>query len=123
MSTAQPLSPRATAPAGLTSHAGSELEQRFLRLCHRHRLPPPEVNATVDRYEADFLWRDERLIVETDGWAAHRGRIAFEEDRCRATALALLGYEVMRVTWRQVLEEPATVAAAIRVRLRAGHRA
>lgn len=105
-------------PVG-SDRARTDLEQLFLRLCRRHRLPPPEVNATVGRYEVDFLWREERLIVETDGWAAHRGRVAFEEDRRRAAALALLGYELMRVTWRQVVDEPATVAAAIRARLRA----
>jgi very-short-patch-repair endonuclease len=107
--------------AGRSHHdrTRTALEQRFLRLCRRHRLPSPEVNARVGRYEADFLWREQRLIVETDGWDAHRGRIAFEQDRRRATALALDGYEVMRVTWRQVQEEPGTVAAAVRARLRA----
>ena len=82
-------------------------------------MPTPAVNAAIGPYEADFLWREQRLIVETDGWAAHRGRVAFEHDRRRATALALDGYEVMRVTWRQVQEQPETVAAAVRARLRA----
>lgn len=98
--------------------ARTELEQNFLRLCRRHRLPLPEVNATVGDCEVDFLWPEERLAVETDGWAAHRGRVAFEEDRRRDAALALQGYEVMRVTWRQVEEQPATVAAAIRAKRR-----
>jgi hypothetical protein len=48
----------------------SELERRFLRLCRRHGLPRPSVNATVLGYEVDFLWADQRLIVETDGRAA-----------------------------------------------------
>jgi len=99
--------------------ARTELERVFLRLCRRHRLPLPEVNVPIGRYEADFLWREERLIVETDGWAAHRGRASFEHDRRRATALAAAGYEVMRVSWRQVKEEPGEIAAAIRARLRA----
>jgi very-short-patch-repair endonuclease len=72
----------------------------------------------IGSYAADFLWRVERLIVETDGWASHRGRATFEHDRRRATELAIQGYEVMRITWRQVRDEPATVAAAIRSRLR-----
>lgn len=40
----------------------SGLERRFLRLCRRHRLPEPEVNALVGPYEVDFLWRDRNLI-------------------------------------------------------------
>ncbi|MGZ5333937.1 MAG: type IV toxin-antitoxin system AbiEi family antitoxin domain-containing protein [Solirubrobacterales bacterium] len=105
---------RVAAPAEL---ARARRQAEFLGLPLNERRP--EVNAVVGPYEADFLWREQRLIVETDGWAAHRGRVAFEQDRRRATTLALDGYEVMRVTWRQVQEEPGTVAAAVRARLRA----
>ena len=52
----------------------SELERRFLRLCRRHRLPTPEVNARIGPFIVDFLWRDRALIVETDGYRFHRGR-------------------------------------------------
>jgi hypothetical protein len=38
----------------------SELEKLTLRLCRRHRLPRPEVNARVGPYEVDFLWRTNR---------------------------------------------------------------
>jgi hypothetical protein len=34
--------------------ARSELEHRFLRLCRRHRLPKPEVNAKVGPFVVDF---------------------------------------------------------------------
>jgi hypothetical protein len=30
--------------------------------------------------EDDFLWRAERLAVETDFYATHRGSVAFEDD-------------------------------------------
>jgi Transcriptional regulator, AbiEi antitoxin len=42
----------------------SELEELFLRLCRRYQLPKPTVNVQVGRYEVDFLWASERLIVE-----------------------------------------------------------
>jgi very-short-patch-repair endonuclease len=98
--------------------ARTDLEAMFLALCRRHRLPQPEVNVRVDRFEVDFLWRAHRLIVEVDGWESHRTRSAFEEDRRRDARLKLLGYEVLRFTWRQVKDEARTVAATIRTLVR-----
>jgi very-short-patch-repair endonuclease len=95
----------------------SELERRFLRLCHRHHLPSPEVDARIEGYVVDFLWRSPRLIVETDGYHAHSGRATFEHDHRRQAQLVAAGYEVLRFTWRQVIDEPDEVAAALRARL------
>jgi very-short-patch-repair endonuclease len=95
----------------------SELEDRFLRLCRRHRLPTPEVNVGIDRFLVDFLWRDSRLVVETDGYRYHRGRQAFEDDRARDLQLHRLGFQVLRVSYKQVVEGPGTVAVAIRAAL------
>jgi very-short-patch-repair endonuclease len=95
----------------------SELERRFLRLCRQHPLPSPEVNAQVGDCVVDFLWRRARLIVETDGYRYHRGRAAFEHDHARQARLIALGYEVLRFTWRQVVDEPEKVIAALRARL------
>lgn len=89
----------------------------MLALCRRHRLPLPEVNVKLDRIEVDFLWRQQRLVVEVDGWGAHRTRSAFEEDRARDAHLAVLGYEVVRFTWRQITDDPAGVAKTIRALL------
>jgi very-short-patch-repair endonuclease len=91
----------------------SELERRFLALCRRRRLPAPEVNARVGSRLVDFLWRDRRLIVETDGYRYHRGRFAFEDDRARDLELRALGYEVIRLSYRQVTESPAQVASVL----------
>jgi very-short-patch-repair endonuclease len=95
-------------------HTRSELESRFLSICRRHRLPQPEVNVRVDCFVVDFLWRDERLIVELDGWQSHRTRSAFEEDRARDIRLKLLAFEVLRFTWRQVDRDPRRIASSIR---------
>jgi very-short-patch-repair endonuclease len=61
----------------------SGLEEEFLRLCIQHRLPLPKTNAKVGRWEVDFLWRSERLVVETDSFAYHRGSVSFEDDHAR----------------------------------------
>jgi very-short-patch-repair endonuclease len=95
----------------------SELERLFLRLCHRHRLPVPEVNVRVDGYEVDFLWRQPRLIVETDGFRHHGSRAAFESDRARDAHLQGLGYRVLRFTYRQVSETPGAVVTSLRALL------
>lgn len=105
---------RVAAPGAPTR---SELERAFLRLCRRHRLPEPEVNAAIGTYQADFLWRDARLIAEVDSYGFHRGRGAFELDRRREADLAAAGYEVLRFTWQQVTQGPAAVVAAVRARL------
>jgi predicted transcriptional regulator of viral defense system len=96
----------------------SELERRFLALCGRAGLPPPEVNVPLalgrDLIEADFLWRDARLIVEADGRAFHDTASAFERDRRRDQRLMLAGWQVIRCTWRQVVDEPADLARTLR---------
>jgi hypothetical protein len=100
----------------------NELERRFLSLCDGAGVPRPRVNAwvTLDGggEEVDFLWREQRLIVETDGGQVHRTRQAFERDRRRDQRLLCAGWRVVRVTWRQLTREPAQVADTIRVLLR-----
>jgi very-short-patch-repair endonuclease len=95
----------------------SELEYKFLRLCRRHRLPMPAVNLGVGPFTVDFCWVEQRLIVETDGYTSHRGRTAFEDDRARDLKLRTLGYEVLRLSYRQVIDDPAEVADVLRALL------
>jgi hypothetical protein len=71
----------------------SDLEAKFLRLCRRHRLTKPEVNVRVDPYLVDFLWRE------------------------RDIQLKVMGYHVVRLTWRQLSSEPAETAARLRTLL------
>jgi very-short-patch-repair endonuclease len=95
----------------------SDLEAKFLRLCRRHRLPMPEVNVRLGPYLVDFNWRKQRLAVEVDGFEAHGTRSAFEADRARDADLKLLGFDVIRFTWRQLTSEPSKVAATLRTLL------
>jgi very-short-patch-repair endonuclease len=95
----------------------SELEHLFLRLCRRHRLPMPDVNARIGALTVDFLWREQRLIVETDGYRYHRGRAAFEDDHDRDLALQALDFEVIRLSYRQVMKKPKRIAAILRKKL------
>ena len=92
----------------------SRLEELMLALCRRAGLPEPEVNQTIQGYEADFVWREARLIVETDGWAAHGTRAAFERDRRRDAQHTAAGWRVVRITIRRLEEEPEAVAEQLR---------
>jgi very-short-patch-repair endonuclease len=58
--------------------------------------------------------RDERALSwYTLRTSVHTTRRAFEHDRRRDQRLALLGYRVIRFTWRQVMFEPEYVAATL----------
>jgi very-short-patch-repair endonuclease len=96
----------------------SDLELLFLRICREHCLPPPEVNVEIGGMEVDFLWRERRLIVETDGYRFHRGRAAFENDRRRDLAMRAHGFEIVRVSYLQVTEEPTEVVSVLTCLLR-----
>jgi len=91
----------------------SEAERKLLRLIRAADLPVPETNARVHRYRVDLLWRDAKLVVEVDGYRFHSSRAAFERDRARDATLVAVGYAVVRVTWRQLVERPEIVVARI----------
>ncbi|MFL5908839.1 MAG: type IV toxin-antitoxin system AbiEi family antitoxin domain-containing protein [Solirubrobacterales bacterium] len=97
----------------------SVLEERFLELCRAGGLPMPEVNAKVGRMRVDALWRPERVVVELDGAAAHRGWAAIKRDRQRELALRSHGLAVARYTWDQVTHRATEVVADLRRLLQA----
>jgi very-short-patch-repair endonuclease len=98
-------------PAQRTS---SDLEIDFLAFCRRHSLPRPAVGATIAGYEVDFSWPEARLIVETDGRAAHRTRRAFESDRTRDRRTLRAGYRTIRPTDRALRDDGPEVARDLR---------
>lgn len=106
-----------TGPQVVSDRTRSELERRFLWLCSRHRLPKPAVNKPIGAMTVDFCWVDRKLVVETDGYRYHSGREAFEEDRARDLKLRTLGYEVIRLSYRQVFERPESFVPHLRATL------
>jgi len=89
----------------------SEAEEMFLALVRKASLPSPEVNARVGRYEVDFCWREERVVVEIDGHAFHSTRAALERDHRRDAELQQMGFIVIRIGWRELRREPLRVVA------------
>ena len=107
----------ATAIAGDPQWTRSELERRMRKLARDHKLPQaaeqphprrprppgPGRRTSTSRPTASF--------VETDGWDGPPApRCAFENDRAKDAALTAAGCTVMRFTWRQLRDDPNTVA-------------
>jgi hypothetical protein len=89
----------------------NDLEEAFLRLARAARHPPDAVNHWIafpdgGGTEADFLYREKRLIAEADGRDPHTIRKAFNSDRRRDQRLMLLGWRVVRFTWQQITSRP-----------------
>jgi very-short-patch-repair endonuclease len=99
----------------------SLFEAKLLPLVAAAGLPIPRINApvrTAERVlEVDLLWDDERFVVEADSRRHHATEVAFERDRKRDLDLLEVHYEVLRVTWRQVEDEPERVFAVVRSEL------
>jgi very-short-patch-repair endonuclease len=103
-----------------TDGTRSDLETYFLALCRRYGLLTPEVNVKLGRWEVDFLWRAQRLVVETDSFTYHRGSVAFEDDHARDLDLRTEGFTVLRFTAHQLEEEPEHVGADVAAVLHRG---
>jgi very-short-patch-repair endonuclease len=91
----------------------SRAERRFRKLLQAAQLPQPLVNVRVGGWTPDFLWPEEKVVLEVDGWDSHRHRHAFERDRKKDRVLHDAGYHVIRVTWRHFTEETLALIAHI----------
>ena len=99
----------------------SRAERRFRKLLKEARLPQPKVNVRVAGCEPDFLWEEEKVVLEVDGWKFHSDRRSFEWDRKKAMILTDAGFQVIRITWRHFTEESlALIAHAARILDRRG---
>ena len=70
----------------------------------------------------DFLWPEQRFVVETDGRETHETPVAFQRDRRRDQLLLAAGYRSSRVTWIQMRDEFDAVVARTANALAPSHR-
>jgi very-short-patch-repair endonuclease len=97
--------------AGVGWVTRSELERDFHAFVAEHQLPHPIFNARVEPVgEVDVVWPEAQLIVELDGRATHGTAAAFERDRERDRTLQANGWRVVRITWRQLRDQPERIA-------------
>jgi very-short-patch-repair endonuclease len=96
----------------------NDFEEAFLALIRAYGLPRPRMNADLAVhgrfFEIDALWEQQRVALELDSRGVHGTKKRFETDRQRDRILVAEGWKTMRVTWRQLQEEPAAIAADLR---------
>ncbi|HMI80693.1 MAG TPA: DUF559 domain-containing protein [Solirubrobacterales bacterium] len=91
-------------PEALETKSISEVD--FLALCREANLPTPAVNVLVAGHLVDFLWSEQKVVVETDSWSHHGDRPTFEKDRQTDVDLIAAGYEVHRATYKMLERNP-----------------
>lgn len=96
-----------------TTFTRSQAEELFLTLIRQAELPAPQVNVRRHGVEVDFLWEQQRVAVEIDGFTFHNTHAAFERDRQRDARLLAAGISTIRITWRQLHDEPLAVIARL----------
>ena len=97
----------------------SGLEEAFLALVRAAGLPAPRRQLSVDPGDGepmvriDFAWPAQRLALETDSRRFHHTRTRFEADRRKDQRLTLAGWQVIRITDRQLAEDPARIVRLV----------
>lgn len=98
--------------------ARSEAERRAVRELRGAGIRGWSTNYEVDvpgwgRAILDLAFPARRLVIEVDGWAFHRDVDRFRADVRRQNALILAGWTVIRVTWYDLVEDPAGVVRSV----------
>lgn len=105
-------------PVGFTRN---DFEEAFVAFVDQYGVRRPRMNGSLALrgrfFEIDALWEDERVAVELDSRAVHGTKRNFESDKQRDRILLAEGWRTVRVTWRQLHDEPDAVATDLRLAL------
>ena len=92
----------------------SGLERRFRRLCQEAGLPAPEINRYFllgDEYhKVDFLWREQRVVIEVDGRRYHSTGWQRRGDAERDALLRAHGFASTRISEDEIEHRPELAA-------------
>jgi predicted transcriptional regulator of viral defense system len=86
----------------------TEIEEVMLALCRRIDIPQPELRQWLilpdggPPIEADFIWRAQKVIVETDSRKWHDTHQRRENDNDRDQRTLVYHWRTIRTTWRQL---------------------
>lgn len=110
--TIKPLVEERIAWSGVTESA---LEDVFRAVVTRTGLPMPEPQLALHDQNGDFVGRfdfaypTQRALIELDSERWHMDPGSFQRDRQKQNGAHALGWTVYRFTWRQLMQEPASV--------------
>jgi very-short-patch-repair endonuclease len=100
----------------------SGLETLYRDLCAQAGLPKPEINRYIllgDEYhKVDFLWREQRVVIETDGCRYHSTGWQRARDHDRDALLTQRGYRHARIAEGTIADDPGQAVATARSLLR-----
>ncbi|MDD7937930.1 DUF559 domain-containing protein [Actinomycetospora lutea] len=107
--------------------ARSEAERRAHRLMRDGGIVGWTANTEIvlpgfGRALGDVVFAEEKVVLEIDGWAYHRGQRAFLLDGPRQSALAAAGWLVLRTHWHELTGDPDTFLSTLRRTLAARSR-
>lgn len=106
--------------------AESDLETLLIQILRQRGVDAPvrqhRVSIGGKSFRIDLCYPDLRIAIESDGFAHHGHRAAFEDDRARQNLLVLDGWRVLRFTWRQICSRPDWVAEQVRAALKSATR-
>jgi predicted transcriptional regulator of viral defense system/very-short-patch-repair endonuclease len=109
----------------------SPLESLARALFHEHGLPAPQLQVTLGGSDpigrVDFYWPDFRTVVEVDGALKYSDPRVQAEMRARSqllrdAALREAGFEVVHLTWDDVVNRPDHVIAVLLAAFERGRR-
>jgi very-short-patch-repair endonuclease len=92
----------------------SEAEELFLAIVRRAGLPMPDPQVELWGRRRDFLFREQKVVVEIDGRKAHDRDSAFERDAVRDAEVVINQYRPLRFTRRAVKFDQGYVELALR---------
>lgn len=105
----------------LSTHGASEsaLEQHFLTLVRSAGLDEPTPQHPFPgrlpgAHRVDFAYPERKLVVEVDGRTFHSRLQDMVNDRERDMAAAAAGWQVVRIMWETLREDPERVISQLR---------
>jgi len=96
----------------------NDFEALFAALIEEHGLPWPRFNVDLfldgRHFKPDCMWEEQRVVVELDSRTVHATGKAFDADRERDRIFVANDWRVVRVTWRQLTTNSASLIRDLR---------
>jgi hypothetical protein len=96
----------------------SDLEDLALDLIDGAAIARPDINPRLEldgrEIHPDMLWRRQRVVVELDSRRWHHDPLTRQDDADKQAILEAHGHRVMRITWKQIVNQPRQTLSRLR---------